>query len=244
VDILKPYFENDLKPDIPSDISIGESVTLNKPNKKILLGFLTGLGTVVTECSVLLDPSDPNTYKSLFSGLGSKLVKRWKQLKQVKNEQDAKELYQQDSANMGEKLDKIKNKLQELVEIKKKMILRIQELDEQLSKQKDLSALQRKALFEEKEEYEQQLIAYECSMSLCQREEESILNRQKKLQFIHNDTNLYLFYRTVENRLGSLFHAVLAAQSGELQTTTQTKSSATTGSLKTVPSSALLAFGE
>jgi hypothetical protein len=244
VDILKPYFENDLKPDIPSDISIGESVTLNKPNKKILLGFLTGLGTVVTECSVLLDPSDPNTYKSLFSGLGSKLVKRWNQFKKVNNEQDAKEFYQQDSADMGEKLDKIRNKIQELVETKKETILRIQERDEQLSKQKDLSALKQKQLFEEKEEFEQQLIGYECSMSLYQREEESILNRQKNLQFIHNDTNLYLFYHTVENRLESLFHAVLAAQSGELQTTTQTKNSATTRPLKTVPSSALLAFGE
>lgn len=244
MDILKPYFENDLKPDIPSDISIGESVTLNKPNKKILLGFLTGLGTVVTECPILLDPSDPSTYKSLFSGLASKLAKRWNQFKKVNNEQDAKEFYQQDSADMGEKLDKIRNKIQELVETKKETILRIQERDEQLSKQKDLSALKQKELFEEKEEFERQLIGYECSMSLYQREEESILSRQKNLQFIHNDTNLYLFYRTVENRLGSLFHAILAAQSGELQTTTQTKNPATTGSPKTVPSSALLAFGE
>ncbi|CAF1342571.1 unnamed protein product [Adineta steineri] len=242
VDILKPYFDEYLKPDIPSDISIGEAVTLNKPNKKILLGFLTGLGNVVTECPVLLDPSDPNTYQQLFSGLGSKLMKRLKQLKKVKNGQDAKDVYQQDSANMGEKLNKIKNELQVLVETRKETILRIQEHDEQLSKQKDLSALQRKALFEEKESYEQQLVAYECSITLYQREEESILNRQKNLQFIQNDTNLYLFYCTIENRLESLFHGVFAAQSGGLQAKMQTKNPTTTQSSKMVSSLALLTF--
>ncbi|CAF1073909.1 unnamed protein product [Adineta ricciae] len=238
-DILKPYYDNDLKADIPSDISVGETITLNKPNKGILLGFLTGLGGVVTDCPILLDPTDPNTYKKLFSGLGSKLTKRLKQLKNVKNEQDAKEVYQQDSVNMDEKLNKIKIKIHELIEARKETTLRIQERDEQLSKQKDLSALERKTLFEEKEEFEQQLIVYECSISLYQREEEAISNRQKNLEFIQNDTNLYLFYRTIENRLESLFHSVLAAQSGEIQTKNSTT---TTGSTKTIPSSALLAF--
>ena len=243
MDILKPYFDNDLKPNLASDISIGDAVTLNKPNRTILLGFLTGLGSVVTECPILLDPSDPSTYKNLFSGLGSKLTKRLKQLKKVKNEQDVKEVYQKDSTNMNERLEKIREKLQQLEETRRETMLRIQERNDQLSKQKDLSALQQKALFEEKEEYDKQLIVYECSISLYQREEEAILNRQKKLQFIHNDINLYLFYRTIENRLESLFHNVLAAQSGESQITIQTKNSTTTtGSVKTVSSSALLAF--
>ena len=245
LDLLKPHYDHDLKPNLASDISIGDAVTLNKPNRTILLGFLTGLGNVVTDCSVLLDPSDPNTYKNLFSGLGSKLIKRLKQLKKVQNEQDVKEVYQKDSTNMNERLEKIREKLQQLEEIREETILRIKERHQQLSEQKGSSALQRKALFEEKEEYEKQLIVYECSTFLYQREEEAILNRQKKLQFIHNDINLYLFYRTIENRLESLFHSVLAAQSGESQITIQTKNSTTTtGSVKTVSSSALLALCE
>jgi hypothetical protein len=242
IDILEPYYNIDLKPDLPSNIEVGEQVTLNKPNKKVLLGFLTGLGGIIADSPIILDPGDPDTYKKLFSGLTSKLTKRLKQLKQIGNEQDAKKVYQQDSANMDQKLGQITDELQKLEETRKETIVRIKERDEQLSKQKELSALQRKALFEEKIEYEQQLAVYECSISLYQREQEAILNRQKTLKFIKDDINLYLFYRTIENRLQSLFHSVLAAQSGEPQTAIQTKSSTATGSVKTVSSSALLAF--
>jgi hypothetical protein len=244
VDILEPYYNNELKPDIPSDIAIGDPVTLNKDKKKVLFGFLTGIGGVIADCPIILDPGDPNTYKKLFSSLTSKLTKRLKELKQVKNEQDVNIIYQQDSTNMNEKLNQITNELQKLEEAKKEKIVCIQEHDERLSKQKDLSALQRKALFQEEKEYEQQLAVYECTISLYQREQEAILNRQKTLKFIKDDINLYLFYRTVENRLQSLFHSVLAAQSGETQTVIQSKRSTTTESVKIVSSSALLIFGE
>ncbi|UJR18742.1 hypothetical protein I4U23_005648 [Adineta vaga] len=244
LDILKPYFENDLKPNLSSNIAIGDVVTLNKTYKPILLGFLTGLGNVITDCHISIDPNDPKTYKDLFSSLGSKLVARLKQLKKVENEQDIKKVYQQDSNHMKEKLNKIREELEKLEETKKETIFRIQEHNDQISKEKDLSALQRKSLFEKKEEFEKQLIAYECSISLYQREQESILNRQNKLEFMKNDFSSYLFYQTIENRLESLFQNVLAAQSGQLQIT-KNSTTTTTASIKTVSSSsALLAFSD
>ena len=93
VDILQPYYDTDLKPDIPSNMTIGESITLNKPNKNVLLGLLTGLGSVITGCPIILDPGDPQTYKGLFSGLTTNLANRVKQLKQAKNEQDVDESF-------------------------------------------------------------------------------------------------------------------------------------------------------
>ena len=140
---------------------------------------------------------------------------------------------------MDQKLGQIKDKLQQLEETRKQAIVYSQECNERLSKETILSARQRKALFEEKEDCQRHLAVYECSISLYQREERAILNRQKTLKFIHDDTNLYLFYRTVENRLQSLFHSVLATQSGQTYTTIQNKNPATT-----ISSSALLAFGK
>ncbi|UJR24252.1 hypothetical protein I4U23_027219 [Adineta vaga] len=217
LDILKPYFENDLKQNLSSNVAIGDVVTLNKTYKPILLGFLTGLGNVITDCHISLDPNDPKTYENLFSSLGSKLVARLKQLKKVENEQDIKKVYQQDSKHMKEKLNKIREELEKLEETKKETIF---------------------------QEFEKQLIAYECSISLYQREQESILNRQNKLEFMKNDFSSYLFYQTIENRLESLFQNVLAAQSGQSQITkNSTTTTTTTASIKTVSSSsALLAF--
>lgn len=242
VDILEPYYETDLKPDIPSDGGVGNQVTLNKPNKKVLLGFLTGLGGVIANCEIILDPGNPDTYRKLFSSLTSNLATRLKQLKQVESKHDTEKFYQQDSADMEKKLGQIKGGLQKLEKTRTETIDHIHERDERISKQKDLSALQRKELFEEKEEYEKQLAVYECSISLYQREQEAIFNRQRILKFIKDDTNLYLFYGTIENRLQSLFHSVLAAQSGESPTAMEEKSSAVAGSDKTVSSSVFLAF--
>lgn len=230
VDILEPYYNNELQHDIPSDMTIGEQVTLNKPYKKVLLGFLTGLGNVIADSPIILDPSDPQTYKKLFSGLTSKLANRLKQLKKVKNEQDAQKIYQQDSAKMNEKLGQITEKFGQLEEARKETIARVQEREERLAKQKDLSALQRKTLFEENEEEQRQLAVFECFTALCKREQEVIMNRQKALKSISADTNLYLFYCTMENRLKSLFHAILNAQSGDSTTVSS--------------SSALLGFGK
>ena len=230
VDILEPYYNTELQPDIPSDMPIGTPLTLKERYKKVLLGFLTGLGSVIADSPIILDPSDPQTYKRLFSGLTSKLAKRLKQLKQVKTEQDAQKIYQQDSAKMNEKLGQITEKSQELDGARKETINRIQEREERLAKQKDLSALQRKTLFEENQEDQRQLAVFDCSMALYRREQAAIANRQKALKFISTDTSLYLFYCTMENRLKSLLHAVLNAQSGDSTTASS--------------SSALLAFGE
>lgn len=230
IDILEPYCNIDLKPDIPSDAAIGDAVTLNKPNKKLLLGFVTGLGSVIADSSVTLDPTDPDTHKRLFSSLTAKLEKRLKQIKQTMIKQDAERMHQEDSADMTQQLSQMENKLTELDETKKGTIISIQERERKIS-EVGLSALQRKALLEEKEEYTKHLIAYDCSIELCQRQQEMISNRQKKLQSMQDDTNSYLFYRTIENRLQSLFHKVMAAQSGASQTVTESATTVSTSKL-------------
>ncbi len=69
VGILQPYYDKQLKKEIPSNIEMGSSVRLNQYYKKILLGFLTGLGKAIADSPVVLDPADPSTYKNLFSHL-------------------------------------------------------------------------------------------------------------------------------------------------------------------------------
>ena len=244
IDILQPYYLNELRSAIPSDIQVGGNVTLNERYKQILLGFLTGLSSVIAGCSVVLDPSDPDTYAQLFSGLTSNLVKHSKDLQQVSNEHDATKLCNQDLAEVSQQLDRITDELQKLTGTKDELLGRMREAEENLAKNSDLSALQRKALFDEKEANKRQLAVYECSMFLFQRQQEATLNRQNTLKFMKNDPNLFLFYRTIENRLQALFHSVLAAQGGQLTREMSTKYATGSKVTNAIPAIAVIPFGE
>lgn len=226
VDILEPYYNTKLKPDVPSDIAVGDPITLKEKYRKILFGILTGMGKVIADCSIRLDPNDPQTYRNLFSGLTSKLTQRLKQLKVLKSDRDAQEVYQQDTTRMVDKLDQISKEMQQLEETQKQTRMRIQERNQRLARPNESTALERKTLAEENEEDERQLAALECSTALYQREQEAISTRQTALKFISTHTNLYLLYLTVESRLQYLFHSVVSGQCGELNTsTTMTRSS-------------------
>jgi hypothetical protein len=193
-------------------------VTLNEHYKGILFGFLSGLSRLIADSSVVLDPTDPSTYRDLFSGLASSITKRSEELQQVTNEQDVKKLIAQDSANTNQQLAKINETLEQLMESKDSLQARIEDTDERVFKQQKLTALQRKAFIKEREAHKKQLATYECSIYLLQRQQEALVIRQNTMNFIKGITNLIMFYRTIENRLQALFQSVLAAQGGYLKT--------------------------
>jgi hypothetical protein len=235
VDILEPYYNNKLKNELPSDIEIGSAITLNEHHKKVLLGFLSGLSTCIANSPVVLDPADPNTYVDFFSGLTTSIEKRSQQIEQVASEQDVKKLIEEDQMNTKEQLTKINEQLEQLLASKNSLQDRVQDIDGRIFKQQDLTALQRKEIAKQKEIHKQQLATYECSIFLLQRQQEATLIRQNTINFIKGNTNLIMFYRTIENRLQALFHSALAAQGGYLKTEATTKYARPTTVLNKIP---------
>ncbi|CAF1023290.1 unnamed protein product [Rotaria sp. Silwood1] len=227
VDMLEPYYNTKLRTELASDMELGSVVSLNDYYKKILLGFLSGLSSIIADSPVVLDPADPNTYRDLFSALTTSVAKRSQELQQVTSEQDVKKLIDQDEATTKERLTKIDQQLTQLHESRDSLQARIQDADERLFKQQRLTAIQRKEFAKEKETYAQQLATYECSIFLFQRQQEAILIRRKTINFIKSNNNLIIFYRTIENHLEALFHSALAAQGGYLKTEVTTKSGIT-----------------
>ena len=211
VDILETYYKT------LSKIELHGSLTLNEHHQRILRGFLSSLSTVIADSPVVLDPIDPNTYEDFFSALTSSIAKRSQELGQVASEQDVKRLIEREDMSTKEQMIKISEQLEQLLESKDSLQARMQDTDERLFKQQNLTAIQRKAFAKEKEAHKQQLAIYECSLFLFQRQQEATLIRQKTIDFIKGNTNLIMFYRTIENRLEALFHSVLAAQGGYLK---------------------------
>lgn len=214
VDILEPYYYSKLKTDLASDMEQGGNVTLTERYKKILFGYLSSLSDIIANSSVTLDPMDPNSYAQFFSDLTKNIIKRSQTLQEVNSEQDVKNLIDQDLANSKEQLAKINEQLEELLENRNSLEARIEDVDERLFKQEKLTASQRQTMFEERETEKKRLAAYDCSMFIFQRQQEAMLMRQNTINFIKNNPNLIMFYRTVENRLEALFHSILAAQGG------------------------------
>ena len=218
VHLLQPYYDNQLKAELPSNIESGGVVRLNEHYKKMLLGFLTGLGQVIADSPVILDPADPNTYKQLFSHLTTNQKKRSDEIHQVSSEHDAKKLSDEDMTNINKKLTSIDKELSQLKAAKEGLSKDIEETSDQLKQQKELTAIQRADLFKQRDEHRKQLAVYECSLFLYELQQESTLIRQKTVNFIRTSPNMYLFFRTIENLLQSLFHGALAARSGLLST--------------------------
>ncbi|CAF3259126.1 unnamed protein product [Rotaria sp. Silwood2] len=210
----EPHYK-ELGKSIPSKAGTMSGLNLEKRYEQILLGLLRGLGEIIAESAVPLDPDDPNTYKDLFSDLTSNIRKRSSELQHVQSEKDIHTLIQQDMASIEQKLEKITNNLNKLTDDKIALMKQIEEANEQL-KQRSLPARQLKDIFKNRETLEKQLANYECSMFLYQREQEAMFNQRNILKFIKKDDTLYLFYRTVDNHLQTLFTGVLAAQSGLL----------------------------
>ncbi|CAF2121207.1 unnamed protein product [Rotaria magnacalcarata] len=235
--ILEPYYNKTLRTTLPSDIEIGEVVTLREDYKKILLACLCGLSEVITNSSVVLDPTDPNTYRQFFSELSVNTKKDSRDLQTIGNEQDVNILITKDSESTSQHLAKINSQLEQSMDHQKRLAASIQDKNEKLSKEHDLSPLKLKQLFEDREIQKKQLATYECSIFLYQRQLESKLSRQNTINFIKNNSNMYLFYRTIENRLEALFHSVLAAQGGYLQTTQTSKYATAASVVNMVPTS-------
>ena len=223
VDILEPYYTAKLKNELASDMELGGGVALNQYHKKILLGFLSGLSDLIADSPIVLDPTDPKTYVDLFSGLNASIAKHSQELQQVASQHDVVELIERDETNTRDQLTKISEQLGQLLESRDALQARIQDTDERLFKQQHLTALQRKEFIKAKESHKQQLATYECSIFLFERQQEATLARRKTIDFIKGNTNLMMFYRTIENQLEALFHSVLAAQGGYLRKGTTPK---------------------
>jgi hypothetical protein len=214
IGILQPYYDKQLNAELPSDIETGTVIRLNQHYKKILLGFLTGLGRVIAESSVVLDPADPSTYQDLFSNMTANQRKSSQEIHKVDSERDAKKLSEQDMAKINEKLTNIDSELSKLHEEKETLEKNMQETSEQLKSQENITAIQRQDLFKQQEEHKKQLAVYECSIFLYELQQEATLNRRNTVKFIRENPNMYLFFRTIENLLQALFHGALAARSG------------------------------
>lgn len=232
---LQVYYNAKLKNELASDMEQGGSVALSEHYKKVLLGFLSGLNSLIANSPDVLDPFDPQTHIDLFSCLTKNIEKRSLELRKVANEHDVQKLIEQDQANTTEQLTKINDQLEQLMESKNSLQTRMQDNEELLFEQKTITALQRKEIIKEKELHKQQLAAYECSIFLFQRQQEATLIRQNTINFIKANANLILFYRTVENRLQALFHSALAAQGGYLKTETTSKFVRRTTALNQIP---------
>ena len=206
------------KPIDPADI-----VRLKEHHRKMLSSFLDGLSQIIADSRESLDPSDPKTYIKLFSNVSANVQERSGELARVANVKDIERLSNKDLESVHQKFAKISSELKKLGKEKRSLIDRINEYEEQLFKQRELSAVQRKQLFEMREDCKKQLVTYECSTVLCQRQEECVLNRRSAVDFIKKEPNMYLFYRTVENRLQALFNAALVGQGGYLSTLMKSK---------------------
>ncbi|CAF1542401.1 unnamed protein product, partial [Adineta steineri] len=221
VDILQIHHDQNLKRDIPSNIQFDKIVMLNDEYKAMLHGLLVGLNTVITGMFADLDPADPNTYVDLFSNLNLNVQKQSQELVNANTNDEIRKLIQKDLNYSNEKLTKIEKQLNELQKNNQMVIKIVEENDERLNNMPDLSAIERKKIFDEQEIQRNKLAMYECSMDLFLRERENLEKKQKTIKFIKDNSNLFLFYRTVENRLQALFTSVLAAQGGYLQSTTK-----------------------
>ena len=235
VHTLQQYHDAKLKTELASDMEQGGSVALSEHYKKVLLGFLSGLSSLIANSPDVLDPTNPQTYIDLFSCLTKNIEKRSLESRKVVNEHDVQKLVEQDQANTKEQLTKINEQLEQLMESKNSLQVRMQDNEQLLFEQKDITALQRKEIIKEKELHKQQLAAYECSIFLFQRQQEATLIRQNTINFIKGNANLIMFYRTIENRLQALFHSALAAQGGYLKTETTNKYAKSTTVLNQIP---------
>jgi ankyrin repeat protein len=237
IGILQPYYDKQLKAELPSDIEIGSGVRLNEHYKKILLGFLTGLGRVIAESPVVLDPADPNTYKDLFSNLSAHQRKHSQEIHNVDSEEDVKKLRERDMTDINEKLANINSELSKLHEEKEFLQKNIQDTSEKLKKQENITALQRKDLFNQQEEHKKQFAACECSRFLFELQQETSLTRRNTVNYFRENSNMYLFFRTVENLLQALFHGTLAARSGLITTEANSKYGTASSIVGMIPTS-------
>jgi hypothetical protein len=217
VEDLQHHYNADLRKVLASDDVAKGDISLSKRYQGILLGLLGGLSSFIAGSPVVLDPNDPNTYKNLFSDLNSNVAKQARELQQVTNEQDVKKLIEQDTAHAKQQLANINETLEKHSNDTDSLQRRIDDIDQRLfpiQKGMKQTALQRKEDIQEKETIKKQIAAYECTMILYKRQQEALLIRQNTMSFIKGNTNLAMFYRTIENSLHALFYSILSAQGG------------------------------
>ncbi len=230
VHILQSYLDN-LKP------GPGNVIRLEQYHEKILHGFLSSLGNAIAKSPVVLDPADPSTYENFVSNINDNQRKQLEDIHKVNSERDAMILSEQDLININKELTNMNNQLKKFNEAKIESEKNIQKIAEELKKQEQISAIERLKLFKEQEKYKRQLAACESSISSFELQQEATLNRQKTVNFIHQNRNMYLFFRTIEIILQSLFHGALTARSGLFNMKKRSGYGTAAGIVNAVPSS-------
>ncbi|CAF1347149.1 unnamed protein product [Adineta ricciae] len=213
VRILESYYNT--KP--ISNEGSGGNVRLSEYYQKVLLGFLSGISGIIADSRVDLDPTDPATYRELFSDLTSRVNKYSQELQQVNSEQDLKKLIEKDSAHTNKRIAELHKKLEEVLESKDSLEASIEDLEQRVHTQEkstNITAIQRKEYMVEREALNKKLSEYDSSILLLKRREEALLMRRNTINFIKNNSNLALFHQTIENRLDALFTSVFAAEGG------------------------------
>lgn len=214
IDILGRHYNIDLKPDALSKIELGEYLHLNDDERRVFYGFLSGISSAITESSVLIDPHDPSTYERLFDDLASKLVDQIKHLENIDDSKHTEKAYRQECEKMNNITDKIRSNLMNMGDKKAETIILINECEQKLSSEAQMGELDRKNLIKKREVYKSDLHVYKSIINISERKLENIEKRRRMLDSICNDTNLFLFYNTIENRLQAFLQKVYDAQFG------------------------------
>ncbi|CAF0944632.1 unnamed protein product, partial [Didymodactylos carnosus] len=219
--LLERHYKT-LSADFTSDVPRSGLVSLSDEYQIMLKGFLTGLSGIIASSKVVLDPSDPNTYKELFSNLNSNARQRELQISKIQTEQDISELSKQDMNDIELKIQQMNGEIEKIKKQEELLNKRVQATDISL-KEANATAIEKKKLYDDKEATKEQLAALECTMLLVKNAKTTAIKKKNLIEFMRNEaTNLYLFYSTIEHRLTSLYFSVLTAQSGLVKTETGT----------------------
>jgi hypothetical protein len=222
--MLQPHYA-ELSQELTSNQAAGRLINLGEVQLTMFYGFMNNLSDLITGNHATLDPANPQTYKDLFSKMISTDEKRSQAIQSLKTPQDSALFYQQELSDMQEKIENLNKNVGLMKLEKQKLTEQIHGFEKQL-KDENLSAIDKKQYFKDKETTENALNALESSIQLSRHAHETAQKKKNLLSYIHTTPNLFVFYATIEHRLQSLFNGVLAAQSELFKTELSTKTAA------------------
>lgn len=219
--MLQPHYA-ELTQELTSNQAAGRLVNLGEAQLTIFYGFMNNLSNLITGSHVTLDPANPQTYRDLFSHMMSTDEKRSQVINSIKSPQDCEQLCEQELNDMQEKIENLNKTIGQMKLEKQKLTEQIHTFEKQLNDE-NVSAIDKKQYFKDKQTIEDALNALESSVQLSRQAHETAQNKKKLLDYIKTTLNLFVFYTTIEHRLQSLFIGVLAAQTEIFKTELSSK---------------------
>jgi len=219
--MLQPHYA-ELSKDFASDQAAGRLVNLGQTQLTVFYGFMNSLSDLITGNHTTLDPSNPQTYRDLFTNMFSQGEKRSAIIKSINTSQDSQQFCEQELTDTQDKIGSLNKSTNDMKVEQQKLIEQVHQCEKQLNND-NVSVIDKKQYFKDKQTMEDALNALEASIQLSQHAHETALNKKKLLDYIKGELRLFVFYTTIEHRLQSLFNGVLAAQSDLLQTELTTR---------------------